>query len=156
MALTQLQRVICRLLAGNRIASGESYVAGGVALNLQLAADRISRDIDLFHDSEAALEATWRADRQLLEESGFVVKVLRERPGLVEAEVAGRGDRVRMEWARDSAFRFFPLVEHDELGLTLHPFDLATNKVLPWSVASRRGIGSTSSNATAVCSPRVT
>jgi hypothetical protein len=35
-----------------------------------------------------------------------------------------------MEWARDSAFRFFPLVRHDELGLVLHPFDLATNKVL--------------------------
>ncbi|MCP4624061.1 MAG: hypothetical protein GY850_11075, partial [bacterium] len=28
------------------------------------------------------------------------------------------------------AFRFFPLMEHDELGLTLHPFDLATNKAL--------------------------
>ncbi len=35
-----------------------------------------------------------------------------------------------MQWSRDSAFRFFPLVRHDELGLTLHPFDLATNKVL--------------------------
>ena len=35
-----------------------------------------------------------------------------------------------MEWARDSAFRFFPLMEHDDLGLTLHPFDLASNKVL--------------------------
>jgi hypothetical protein len=35
-----------------------------------------------------------------------------------------------MEWARDSAFRFFPLLRHDELGLTLHAFDLATNKVL--------------------------
>ena len=39
-------------------------------------------------------------------------------------------DRARLEWARDSAFRFFPLVEHEEFGLTLHPFDLATNKVL--------------------------
>jgi hypothetical protein len=28
------------------------------------------------------------------------------------------------------AFRFFPLVAHADLGLTLHPFDLATNKVL--------------------------
>lgn len=37
---------------------------------------------------------------------------------------------VLLEWARDSTFRFFPLVEHPELGLTLHPFDLATNKVL--------------------------
>jgi hypothetical protein len=35
-----------------------------------------------------------------------------------------------MEWARDSAFRFFPLVENSELGLVLHPFDLAVNKVL--------------------------
>jgi len=35
-----------------------------------------------------------------------------------------------MQWTRDSAFRFFPLVRHEELGLTLHPFDLATNKVL--------------------------
>lgn len=31
---------------------------------------------------------------------------------------------------RESAYRFFPLVRHDELGLVLHPFDLATNKVL--------------------------
>lgn len=50
--------------------------------------------------------------------------------GLVEAEVDDSSDRARLEWARDSAFRFFPLQEHDELGLTLHPFDLATNKVL--------------------------
>ena len=35
-----------------------------------------------------------------------------------------------LQWARDSAYRFFPLIEHDELGVVLHPFDLATNKVL--------------------------
>ena len=35
-----------------------------------------------------------------------------------------------MQWVRDSAFRFFPLVTHEQLGLVLHPFDLATNKVL--------------------------
>lgn len=39
-------------------------------------------------------------------------------------------ERLVAEWVRDSAFRFFPLVEHPDLGLTLHPFDLATNKVL--------------------------
>ena len=31
MALTDLQRDVCRLLAAHRIASGESYVAGGTA-----------------------------------------------------------------------------------------------------------------------------
>jgi hypothetical protein len=35
-----------------------------------------------------------------------------------------------MEWTRDSAYRFFPLVEDEALGLALHPFDLATNKML--------------------------
>lgn len=40
------------------------------------------------------------------------------------------GESVLLQWAADSAFRFFPLIEHEDFGLTLHPFDLATNKVL--------------------------
>ena len=51
MALTDFQRSVCRLLAQNRIQSGESYIAGGVALNVALQAPRLSRDIDIFHDS---------------------------------------------------------------------------------------------------------
>ncbi|MEA2025078.1 MAG: hypothetical protein U9O18_00160 [Chloroflexota bacterium] len=130
MALTEIQRRVCRLLATNRISSGESYVAGGVALNELIGASRLSRDIDLFHDTNEALEASWRADRELLEANGFAVRILRERIGLVEAEIDDGSDQARLEWARDSAFRFFPLQQHEELGLTLHPFDLATNKVL--------------------------
>jgi hypothetical protein len=130
MALSDLQRRICRLLAANRIANGESYVAGGSALNELIGASRVSRDVDLFHDTDEALDASWRADRDLLEASGYAVRVIRDRPALVEAEVGDGPGWVRIEWARDSAFRFFPLLEHDELGLTLHPFDLATNKVL--------------------------
>ena len=130
MALTSFQRTICRLIAENRIASGESYIAGGVALNEVTGAGRVSRDIDLFHDTDAALEATWQADRQLLERHGFGVRVLRARRGLVEAEVHLDDESVLMEWARDSSFRFFPLVTHEDFGLTLHPVDLATNKVL--------------------------
>ena len=130
MALTDLQRRICRLLAQNRIASGESYVAGGVALNEAIAATRLSRDIDLFHDTDEALEASWQADRASLESQGFDVRVVRERPTFVEAEVADGDQRARVEWARDSAVRCFPLRQHDDFGLTLDPFDLATNKVL--------------------------
>jgi hypothetical protein len=52
MALTAFQRDVCRLLGENRIRSGESYVAGGVAaLNEILRAPRVSRDLDLFHDT---------------------------------------------------------------------------------------------------------
>ena len=130
MALTDFQRTICRLLAAHRIESGESYVAGGVALNEIMATSRISRDIDLFHDTVEALEVSWAADRQLLEDSGFEVRVLRERRSYVEAEIRKNGEAVLMEWARDSAYRFFPLLQHPDLGMTLHPFDLATNKTL--------------------------
>jgi hypothetical protein len=130
MPLTDFQRTICRLLADHRIASGESYVAGGVALNELIAAARISRDIDLFHDTAEALDASWAADRRLLEDRGFSVRVYRERASYVEAQVSKHGESVLVEWAEDSAYRFFPLVRHPDLGLALHPFDLATNKVL--------------------------
>ena len=111
MALTELQRRVCRLIAANRIAGGEN-------------------NIDLFHDTEEALDRTWRADRALLQAEGYAVAVLRERPSHIQAEISQGTGTVLAEWVRDSAYRFFPLVEHAELGLTLHPFDLATNKVL--------------------------
>ena len=130
MALTEFQRRLCRLRADNRIAAGESDGAGAAARNELIAGSRISRDIDLFHDTDDAVSASWDADRRLLERHGFQVHVARERPSYVEAAVRQSGESVRVEWARDSAYRFFPLVQHAEFGLVLHPFDLATNKVL--------------------------
>ncbi len=130
MALTEFQRVVLRLLSDARRERGERYVAGGVALNLLLDTPRVSRDIDLFHDSTAALAVSWSSDRTVMESSGFTVSVIRKSPAFVEAIVAGETGRCVVEWARDSAFRFFPLIDDPVLGLTLHPFDLATNKVL--------------------------
>src|SRR5687768_17464503 len=115
MALTAFQRSVCRLLAQARVASGESYVAGGAALNELLGAPRLSRDVDLFHDTESAVDASWTTDRSLLEASGFDVRVVRERPSFIEAEVLRDGSSVVLQWVRDSAYRFFPLVEHPEL-----------------------------------------
>jgi hypothetical protein len=130
MAVTTLQRHVCRLLAETRRQRGESYVAGGVALNEAVAARRISRDIDVFHDTDAALVANWTEDRAALERAGLRVEPVRELPAFVEARVSDANETVLIQWARDSAFRFFPLVEHETFGLTLHPFDLATNKLL--------------------------
>jgi hypothetical protein len=130
MALTALQRDVCRLLAAERRRSGESYIAGGVALSVALHTARLSRDLDVFHDTVEAVARSWDRDRTILEAADYAVDTLRERPGYVEATVSREGHALIMEWARDSAFRFFPLVEHDALGLVLHPFDLATNKVL--------------------------
>jgi hypothetical protein len=130
MALTAFQRDVCWLLAGRRRAGGESYVAGGIALNVALEAHRVSRDLDLFHDTTEAVARSWDADRLLLEKTGYTVVPVRERPGFVQATASRGHDLLLIEWVHDSAYRFFPLVEHEELGLTLHPFDLATNKVL--------------------------
>ncbi|MFA7159736.1 MAG: hypothetical protein WC299_10575 [Kiritimatiellia bacterium] len=130
MAITPFQSRILKLLAKQRVESGESYVAGGVALNLLLSAPRRSRDIDLFHDTDVALAKTWQTDRQLLSANGLEVRILREAPSFVEAVIVHGGDTTAMQWARESAFRFFPLITDETMGLALHPFDLATNKVL--------------------------
>ena len=130
MSITVFQRAICRLIAANRIASGESYVAGGVALNTLIDSPRQSTDIDLFHDAQEAVAAAWLADNTLLERAGYQVNVRRQLPVFVEALVAKGQEEVLIQWAQDSAYRFFPLQEHADFGLTLHPFDLATNKVL--------------------------
>lgn len=130
MALTPYQQTICRLIAAERVRQGESYVAGGSALNHLVRAPRISKDIDLFHDSAEAVRLSWENDRALLQANGFKVDMIRQREAFVEALVRKNADSVLLQWAPDSAFRFFPLVEHPDFGLTLHPFDLATNKVL--------------------------
>ncbi len=130
MALTEYQLSIVRLLTGRRKEAGESYIAGGVALNELLGKPRLSHDIDLFHDTTEALQKTWDADRKELLSNGYSVAPVREAPSFVEALISRSQEKVLIQWVRDSAYRFFPLIEHEVLGLTLHPIDLATNKAL--------------------------
>ena len=42
-------------------------------------------------------------------------------------------DTLELDWAHDSAFRFFPILPDPLLGWRLHLFDLATNKALALS-----------------------
>lgn len=130
MALTAFQEKICRLIASNRVLNGESYIAGGVALNTLLDAPRLSRDIDLFHDTTDALRSSWDLDREVLTDHGYEVDVVRDASAYIEAVIREDNESVLLQWVRDSAFRFFPLLEDERLGLVLNPFDLATNKVL--------------------------
>lgn len=130
MPLTNFQRKVCRLLAENRRRNAQSYIVGGAAINELLPAHRLSRDVDIFHDTLSALETAWQIDSASLKKAGYSLLVLRELTGFIEAEVSLNNDSVLLQWARDSAFRFFPLMPHPDLGMTLHPFDLATNKIL--------------------------
>ncbi len=116
MPLTKLQSYVLRLLAKER----------GPALNRE--GPRFSGDIDIFQDSERRLESAVAADAKALADAGLAVSWTRIQSGKREAEVEGLGERMRLEWVQDSAFRFFPSQRDELFGYVLHPVDLATNK----------------------------
>lgn len=132
MPLSRIQSEVLSILAGHR--DPESYVAGAAALNVE--GPRYSRDIDIFHDREEAVAQAAEADVALLIGRGYSVRWLRREPGLHVALTEKDGETTRLEWARDSDFRFFPAIRDDLFGYRLHVFDLATNKVL--AAAGRR------------------
>ncbi|MGI5868606.1 MAG: nucleotidyl transferase AbiEii/AbiGii toxin family protein [Kiritimatiellia bacterium] len=127
-----------RLLALSRLPLDGAYVAGGTALNLATGGRRFSRDVDLFHDSAEALVKTWQADQEQLLLAGYDIDIIRERPTFVEAMISRGNDRTAAQWVIDSAYRFFPIQPDPVLGATLHPLDLATNKIL--ALAGRREV----------------
>ena len=129
MALSEFQSSTLKLLAKNRRVSEGSYVAGGLALNYSLKTPRLSRDIDIFNDSIEAMHTSWRLDRETLINEGYSVKVLREIRTFIEAEVSKGSEHTEIQWGTDSSFRFFPLCEDETTGFTLHPIDLAANKL---------------------------
>jgi hypothetical protein len=128
MPLTNYQSDLARLLSENRTL--DSYLAGGAAILIEPNTKRFSHDLDYFHDSEARVAEAFSADRSLLESDGFSIDVDLNQPGYVRAIVRKDGNATKVEWARDSAWRFMPAVRDERVGFMLHPVDLAVNKVL--------------------------
>ncbi|MFA6241676.1 MAG: hypothetical protein WC655_12160 [Candidatus Hydrogenedentales bacterium] len=97
MALTEFQRTICHLIARNRIESGESYIAGGVALNAVTSGERLSRDIDPFHDTVQSVAVSWDADRGLMETHGYIVRASISQEALCfhEGQIRGASPQIR-------------------------------------------------------------
>ncbi len=133
MPLTEFQKQTLTLLAANR--SPDSYVAGGVALHASRPEGRYSRDADIFHDAEESVIRCSRFDEQTLVTNGYSIEWLLQEPTFRRALVSKGGESLRMDWAQDSACRFFPVEADPILGWRLHPADLATNKAL--ALASR-------------------
>ena len=136
MAVTAFQSEVLKRIARSRIDGDETYIAGGLALNHQLKRPRISSDIDVFNSSYSALEYAADHDCAVLKDAGYDIRVTRRRDYIVEVIASKDGGSTELQWVQDSAYRFFPLIEDELLGLALHPFDLATNKLL--ALASRR------------------
>ena len=136
MAVTAFQSEVLKRIARSRIDGGETYIAGGLALNHLLKRPRVSSDVDVFNSTYSALERAADHDCEVLKAAGYDIRVTRRRDYIVEVVASREGGSTELQWVQDSAYRFFPLVEDELLGLTLHPFDLATNKLL--ALAGRR------------------
>ena len=116
------------VIAGNR--SPDSYVAGATVLHRAATTPRYSLDLDLFHDLEDSVARSAEADAATLRAAGHEVSWLLRAPAFHRAVARVDTGSLRIEWAQDSAFRFYPLSKDDRFGYRLHHADAAVNKVL--------------------------
>jgi predicted nucleotidyltransferase component of viral defense system len=128
MPLTPFQKRLAVLLAKNR--GPDSHLAGGAALHFAPNTERLSDDLDYFHDSETRVAEAFASDRATLESEGVALEIEISQPGYIRAVVSEAEDATKIEWAHDSAWRFMPALEVEGAGFALHPVDLAVNKVL--------------------------
>lgn len=137
MPLTDFQREVLEVIVANR--SEESHFAGGLVLNASPESPRFSKDFDFFHDAIEALAIASERDVASLRAAGYEV-VPNESYGTWDtlssfrrAEVRRGDGHVSLDWAHDTAWRFFPIVHDPLLGCRLHLFDMAVNKALALS-----------------------
>lgn len=128
MPLTPLQQEILAVLA--RTPAAGRYLAGGSALHSLPHSTRFSHDLDLFHDELEQVARAFEEDSETLRGEGFEVELILSQPGHIRALVRRGEETTRVDWARDSSWRFMPLVQDRLGGWMLDPVDLATNKVL--------------------------
>jgi hypothetical protein len=128
MPLGDFEREVLRSLATNR--SQESFIAGATVIHQSADSPRSSEDIDIFHDASEQLIATAEADAAVLRNASYEVHINKTLPTFIRADVRRNGQRTKIEWVLDSAFRFFPAERDIELGWRLNFWDAATNKIL--------------------------
>jgi hypothetical protein len=130
--LSEFQKQVLRLLATQR--TPESYIAGGAPVAART--NRYSSDFDIFHDQAELVSKAALADAELLANNGLTIRWIRQGTGIWSGEVQGGPQALKLEWAHDAGFRFFPAQADEEFGFVLHPADLATNKAL--TIADRQ------------------
>jgi hypothetical protein len=132
MPITDFQREVIGLIAANR--DELSHFAGGLVLHAAPDSARFSHDFDIFHEAAEDVARSSDADVATLRGAGFEVTPTVgdwEKPGTFRKAIVKRGTQsVEIDWAADSAFRFFPVEKDPLLGWRLHLFDFATNKAL--------------------------
>ena len=128
MPISKIQSEVLKAIAANR--NPENYLAGATVLHRSENSPRFSQDLDLFHDIEAAVAESSEVDARTLLELEYDLEWLLRTPTFCRVLVSKGEERIRMEWAQDSAFRFFPVQEDSMCGYRLHEADAAVNKML--------------------------
>ncbi len=128
MPLTPLQIQILKTIAINR--GQDSYIAGAIVQHIDNDSPRFSDDLDLFHDLQEKVAQCAEQDAAVLTENGYNLQWLLRTPSFHRAVILAEKENVRIEWAQDSAFRFFPLQDDPICGFRLHKADAAVNKML--------------------------
>jgi hypothetical protein len=136
MPLTRIQTQVLKAIAANR--SPESYLAGATVLHRDSDTPRFFQAIDLFHDLEESVALCAETDAATLRDAGYEFRWLIQTPSFYRAVLSEEGQQLQIEWAQDSAFRFFPVQEDDQCGYRLNHGDAALNKLL--ALAGRQEI----------------
>ena len=132
MPLGAFELDLLRLLAASR--NPDSYVGGATVLNQDPASPRISKDVELFHDTIESLAESAARDFATLRRAGCEVTETGRRHDTFCRATVRRGDRqTKIEWVVDSVFRFFPVEPDPQLGWRLNFWDIAVNKVLAFA-----------------------
>ena len=128
MPLAPIHAALLSHIAANR--NPDSYVAGATVLHLAPDSPRFSEDLDLFHALEDSVAQSAETDAATLRAAGYELSWLLRTPSFHRALVTAAGEQMKIEWAQDGAYRFFPVQKDDLCGYRLHDADAATNKVL--------------------------
>ena len=127
MPVTEFQREVLQTIAGNR--HELSHFAGGVVLHAAPDSARFSHDFDIFHEAAAQVASSSAADSATLRAAGYAVTPVAgdwTKSGTFRKAVVQRhAQSVEIDWAADSAFRFFPVEKDPLLGWRLHLFGAA-------------------------------
>ncbi len=128
MPLTAIQAEVLNLIAVHR--SPESYLAGATVIHRAADTPRFSQDLDFFHDVADSIAQSAEQDTRTLRQAGYDVVWLLRTTTFHRAVVTAGKQQLKIEWAQDSAFRFFPVQKDERCGYRLHDADAAVNKVL--------------------------
>ncbi len=123
-----MQARVLKLIASNR--SPDNYLAGATVIHRAVDTPRYSQDLDFFHDIADSIAQSADRDTTSLSQAGYDVTWLLRTPAFHRAVVTFDKQQLKIEWAQDSAFRFFPVQKDERFGYRLHDADAATNKIL--------------------------